>query len=137
MERRIYSSLLSWKNSKSRKPLILYGARQVGKTYILKEFGAKEFKNVVYLNFDTNRELHRYFADDISPGWIVDSLKALLKQEITAGKTLLIFDEIQECQRAKDSLKYFNEDAPQYHVAAAGSYKAINAKRSLRHGVFN
>jgi predicted AAA+ superfamily ATPase len=125
MEREIYTSLLAWKNSKDRKPLVLYGARQVGKTYILKEFGKNEYKNVLYLNFDTNKELHNYFANDISPKRIIDSLKALFKQEINADDTLLIFDEIQECQRAKDSLKYFNEDAPEYHITAAGSFLGI------------
>ena len=125
MKRDIYAHLISWKNSKNRKPLVLYGARQVGKTYILKEFGKNEYKNFLYLNFDTNRELHNYFTEDISPKQIIDSLKALFKQDITAGGTLLIFDEIQECQRAKDSLKYFNEDAPEYHIAAAGSFLGI------------
>ncbi|MCL2843995.1 MAG: ATP-binding protein [Chitinivibrionia bacterium] len=125
MKRNIYTSLLAWKNSKDRKPLVLYGARQVGKTYILKEFGKNEYKNVLYLNFDTNKELHNYFANDISPKQIIGSLKALFKQEINAADTLLIFDEIQECQRAKDALKYFNEDAPEYHIAAAGSFLGI------------
>jgi predicted AAA+ superfamily ATPase len=125
MERNIYTSLLAWKGSKRRKPLVLYGARQVGKTYILKEFGKNEYKNTVYLNFDTNRELHGYFAGDVSPKRIINALAALFRQEINARDTLIIFDEIQECQRAKDSLKYFNEDAPEYHVAAAGSFLGI------------
>jgi predicted AAA+ superfamily ATPase len=125
MERDIYASLLAWKGSKSRKPLALYGARQVGKTYILKEFGRNEYGNVIYLNFDVNRDLHGYFADDISPRRIIDSLRARFGEEIRAGGTLLIFDEVQECQRAKDSLKYFNEDAPEYHVAAAGSSRGL------------
>jgi len=125
MKRNIYKSLLAWKNSKDRKPLVLYGARQVGKTYILKEFGKNEFKNVLYLNFDANKELQKYFADDISPKRIIDSLKVLFNQEINTNDTLIIFDEIQECQRAKDSLKYFNEDAPEYYIAAAGSFLGI------------
>jgi predicted AAA+ superfamily ATPase len=124
MRRNIYNSLIDWKNSRNRKPLVLYGARQVGKTYILKEFGKNEYKNTLYLNFDKNRELHNYFANDISPHNIINSLKAIFKQEINA-ETLLIFDEIQECQRAKDSLKYFNEDAPEYNIAAAGSFLGI------------
>ncbi len=103
---------------------MLYGARQVGKTYILKEFGKNEYKNTLYLNFDKNKELCNYFADNISPHHIIDSLKAIFKQEINE-ETLLIFDEIQECQRAKDSLKYFNEEAPEYNIAAAGSFLGI------------
>ncbi|MDR2584289.1 MAG: AAA family ATPase [Fibromonadaceae bacterium] len=124
MKRNIYNSLIAWKNSKNRKPLVLYGARQVGKTYILKELGKNEYKNTLYLNFDKNKELHNYFADNISPHHIIDSLKTIFKQEINA-ETLLIFDEIQECQRAKDSLKYFNEEAPEYNIAAAGSFLGI------------
>jgi len=79
----------------------------------------------LYLNFDKNQELHHFFSNDISPKQIIGSLKALFKQEINAADTLLIFDEIQECQRAKDALKYFNEDAPEYHIAAAGSFLGI------------
>lgn len=124
MERLAYKSLLAWKNSDDRKPLVLYGARQVGKTYILKEFGKREFKNTLYLNFDKEKKLHGYFADSISPKHIINSLKTEFGQEINA-ETLLIFDEIQECQRAKDALKYFNEDAPEYHLVAAGSFLGI------------
>ena len=125
MNRTISSSLLKWKASSRRKPLILYGARQVGKTWLLKEFGKKEFKETIYIDFDKNREAHKYFSDYISPGYIIAGLETHFGKKIDPKDTLIIFDEIQECQRAKDSLKYFNEDAPQYYVAAAGSFLGI------------
>ena len=125
MNRAIYSEFLKWKASSRRKPLIVYGARQVGKTWLLNEFGKKEYKDTFYLNFDTNPEIHKYFEDNISPSHIIAGLQAYFGKKIDCNGTLLIFDEIQECQRAKDSLKYFNEDASQYHVAAAGSFLGI------------
>ena len=125
MRRDIQNSLLNWKASPRRKPLILYGARQVGKTWALKEFGKNEFKETVYIDFDKNKEVHKYFNDNISPSYIIAGLETHFKIKIDPRDTFLIFDEIQECQRAKDALKYFNEDAPQYHVAAAGSYLGI------------
>jgi len=125
MKRFAYSDLLKWKNSAKRKPLILYGARQVGKTWLLKTFGKSEYKSVMYLNFDTNQKLHGYFGDDISPKIIITSLESHFNEKISPADTLLIFDEIQECQRAKDSLKYFCEDAPEYNIASAGSFLGI------------
>jgi predicted AAA+ superfamily ATPase len=125
MKRQAYTDLLIWKKSNNRKPLVVYGARQVGKTWLLREFGKNEYKQTIYLNFDKNRELHRYFGDDISPQKIILSLEAHFSAHINSGDTLIIFDEVQECQRAKDSLKYFNEDAPQYHITAAGSFLGI------------
>jgi len=116
---------LEWKSSVSRKPLVLYGARQVGKTWLLKEFGKREFELTIYINFDTDRKVHSFFKDDISPQFIIRGLENHFNKKIEPAKTLLIFDEIQECQRAKDALKYFNEDAPQYHIAAAGSFLGI------------
>ena len=125
MKRFAYSDLLKWKNSPKRKPLVLYGARQVGKTWLLKSFGKNEYKSVMYLNFDTNRKLHQYFGDNISPKTIITSLESHFSEEVLPADTLLVFDEIQECQRAKDALKYFCEDAPQYNIAAAGSFLGI------------
>jgi len=125
MKRYAYIDLLKWKTSLRRKPLILYGARQVGKTWLLKEFGKAEYKSALYMNFDTNREFHQYFGDNISPQNIITSLENHFKEKISPTDTLLIFDEIQECQRAKDALKYFHEDAPQYNIAAAGSFLGI------------
>ncbi|MCL2294934.1 MAG: ATP-binding protein [Spirochaetes bacterium] len=97
----------------------------MGKTWLLKEFGKNEYKSMMYLNFDTNRKLHNYFGDDISPKTIITSLENHFQEKISLADTLLIFDEIQECQRAKDSLKYFCEDAPAYNIAAAGSFLGI------------
>jgi len=126
MERYLINNLKKWKNSKNRKPLILWGARQVGKTWLMKEFGRKEYKDVVYLNFDKNEKDRRFFTENVSPGLIVAQLENEFNMVIDPQNTLLIFDELQECQRAKDSLKYFNEDAPQYHVIAAGSYLGVS-----------
>jgi len=125
MKRYIYNELLNWKTSARRKPLILYGARQVGKTWLLKEFGKNEYSNIIYIDFDKNKEVHKYFNDNISPDYIIAGLQTHFGEKIIPQDTLIIFDEIQENQRAKDSLKYFNEDAPQYHVAAAGSFLGI------------
>ena len=126
MNRSLHNDLLKWKALSNRKPLVLYGARQVGKTWLLKEFGQREFKHTLYLNFDTDRKIHRYFGDDISPGIVIRGLENHFRERIDPQNTLLVFDEIQECQRAKDSLIYFNEDAPQYHIAAAGSFLGIS-----------
>ena len=125
MIRSIYSKLLEWKASPHRKPLLVYGARQVGKTWLLKEFGKNEYKDTVYINFDTETSVHKYFAGSISPGRVITALEDHFGKKIIPSDTLLIFDEIQECQRAKDALKYFNEDAPQYHISAAGSFLGI------------
>ena len=119
------SALKEWKNSPYRKPLIFYGARQVGKTWLLKEFGQQEYKQTVYLNFDDDESLKDYFKKDIDPIRIISALESHFNVKIIPGETLVIFDELQECQRAKDSLKYFNEDAPQYHIASAGSFLGV------------
>jgi predicted AAA+ superfamily ATPase len=125
MKRAAYNELLAWKTSKNRKPLILYGARQVGKTWLLNEFGKNEFKTTIYINFDKDPDVHKYFAGSLSPSYIIAGLEDYAKTKIVPGGTIIIFDEIQENQRAKDSLKYFNEDAPEYHIAAAGSFLGI------------
>jgi len=125
MNRNAYKELLEWKASPRRKPLIMYGARQVGKTWLLKEFGKNEYKNTLYLNFEAESEVQKYFAGSIIPDRIIPGLEDHFGKKIVPEDTLLIFDEIQENQRAKDSLKYFNEDAPQYHIAAAGSFLGI------------
>jgi uncharacterized protein len=124
MERSIYTSLKEWKNSPTRKPLILQGARQVGKTYILKEFGRNEYQDVVYINCDDNDNMKEMFVDyDIQR--ILRSLSALSGVSIKPGTTLIILDEIQEVSRGLSSLKYFCEKAPEYHVAVAGSLLGI------------
>lgn len=120
MDRFLYSNLVDWKNSKTHKPLIIEGARQVGKTWLLKQFGEKEFENFVYINCDNNSQLENIFIDyDI--GRIIRNLSALSNTKIEAGKSLIIFDEIQQSPKALTSLKYFCEQAPDYHVAVAGS----------------
>lgn len=120
MERSIYSSLKKWKDSPTRKPLILQGARQVGKTYILKEFGAREYSEVVYINCDDNNDMQNMFVDyDVDR--IIRSLSAISGVSIKPSTTLLVLDEIQEVERGLASLKYFCEKAPEYHVAVAGS----------------
>lgn len=124
MERSIYSSLKKWKESPTRKPLILQGARQVGKTYILKEFGAREYSEVIYINCDDNNDMQNMFVDyDVDR--IIRSLSAISGISIKPSTTLLILDEIQEVERGLASLKYFCEKAPEYHVAVAGSLLGI------------
>lgn len=124
MKRSIYTSLKAWKVSPHRKPLILQGARQVGKTYILKEFGRYEYDDVVYINCDDNDNMQKMFADyDIQR--IIRSLSALSGVSIKPSTTLIILDEIQEVPRGLSALKYFCEKAPEYHVAVAGSLLGI------------
>ncbi|MDR3122042.1 MAG: ATP-binding protein [Clostridiales bacterium] len=132
LQRKIEARLLEWKmRSESRRPLLLHGARQVGKTYILNEFGEKHYRHTVYVNLETNLAVARYFSDDISPERLIRFLETTVKAVITPGETLIIFDEVQSCERALTSLKYFCENAPEYHVAAAGSLLgvAINRKQ--------
>ena len=120
MKRLFLEKLIAWKNSPSRRPLVLEGARQVGKTWLLKQFGATEYKNCVYINCDHNPMMDALFSDfDIKR--ILLALSAQTKQQIIPGETLIIFDEIQVSPLALTSLKYFCEDAPEYHVAVAGS----------------
>lgn len=130
MYRNIINNLIKWKESSDRKPLILLGARQVGKTYILKYFGEKYYKNVVYINCDNNSQVKDLFAEDYDIERIILNIGAISKETIVPGKTLIIFDEIQELQRGLSSLKYFYENAPEYHVCVAGSLLGI----AMRHG---
>jgi predicted AAA+ superfamily ATPase len=120
MLRQCKQQLLNWKSAPGRKPLILLGARQVGKTYLIKEFGLENFKNTVYLNFESNADLKRVFEQDLDPSRIMSDLR-LLGHVFEEGQTLLVFDEIQNCPRALTSLKYFCEKRPGTHVCAAGS----------------
>jgi predicted AAA+ superfamily ATPase len=130
MERKISHKLLEWKKSSGRMPLIVTGARQVGKTYSLLEFGRKYYKNVVYFNFENNAGLTAVFERDLNPERIVRELSIIAGESIYEKDTLLIFDEIQACERALTSLKYFCEDAPNYHLAAAGSLLGVTLNRS-------
>ncbi|MCL2067558.1 MAG: ATP-binding protein [Treponema sp.] len=127
MKRYALEALKNWKNSKNRKPLILYGARQVGKTWLLKEFGQTEYEQIVYVNFDDDEQMSSFFQKDLEPVRIINALESRFNVNIIPEKTLIIFDELQECQRAKDSLKYFNENAPQYHIVTAGSFLGVAA----------
>ena len=125
MQRKAINSLINWKNSPDRKPMLLKGARQVGKTWLMKEFGKTSFANTVYFDFYNNQQARNIFESDLEPARIVRELSFISGESIDPGQTLLIFDEIQECNRALNSLKYFCEDAPEYHVIAAGSFLGI------------
>lgn len=125
MKRLIYSKLLEWKNRSDHKPLVLEGARQVGKTYILQEFGKNEFENMVYINCENNEAIKQLFAIDFNINRILLGLEAYSLQKIVPGKTLLFLDEIQELPGGVPSLKYFNENAQNLHIAVAGSLLGI------------
>ncbi|PIQ44140.1 MAG: ATPase [Gammaproteobacteria bacterium CG11_big_fil_rev_8_21_14_0_20_46_22] len=125
MPRHIMSQLATWKAKKNRKPLILKGSRQVGKTYSLKAFGQKAYDQVVYLNFETQLSLHSLFKEGLEPNGILDLISLDQGVKITPESTLLIFDEIQACPEALNSLKYFYEKTPEYHIAAAGSLLGV------------
>lgn len=119
------SKLLAWKNSPYRKPLILKGVRQVGKTWVLKEFGKLYYKNIAYFNFDENKEYKQFFETTKNVERILQNLMLASGQKIEAENTLVIFDEVQDCPEVINSMKYFCENAPQYHVACAGSLLGI------------
>ncbi|HVE44732.1 MAG TPA: AAA family ATPase [Gammaproteobacteria bacterium] len=131
MKRLIYNQLLTWKQKRNRKPLILKGARQVGKTYSLLDFAKAEYENMAYFNFESSPHLRTLFAQGLKPADIIKALSIEANTHITPEKTLIIFDEIQACAEALNSLKYFNEFANEYHIASAGSLLGVtlaNAK---------
>lgn len=121
MKRNAMENLVRWKNDEERKPMVLKGARQVGKTWIMKEFGRQYYENYVYFNFDEEEELKSIFETNKNPYRIIELLSMIAEVKIVPEKTLLIFDEIQECPEALNALKYFKEKANEYHVIAAGS----------------
>ena len=125
MKRFILNELIKWKESKYRKPLILKGERQIGKTYILKQFGQENYDGVAYFNFDHDEDLYNLFNNTKNPKRILEQLAFIYGKAIIPGKTLIIFDEIQECPNALNSLKYFQEEANEYHIACAGSLLGI------------
>ena len=129
MEREISKYLLEWKGSNYRKPLILQGARQTGKTYSVLAFGREEYANVAYLNFETNPVLKNSFDGNIEPAHLIPLLSRISGQTIVEGKTLIVFDEVQLCERALTSLKYFCELAPGYHIIALGSLLGVAVNR--------
>lgn len=120
---------MQWKSNKYRKPLIIQGARQVGKTYTILEFGKYNYDNVAYFNFQTNDSLRETFSENISPSYLLPILSHISGQTITKGRTLIVFDEIQLCERAVTSLKYFCEETPDYHIIAAGSLLGVAVNR--------
>ncbi len=124
MERSLYPQLVAWKHGRRRKPLLLTGARQTGKTYLLKWFGAREYRRTHYFNFEKDPGLNSFFEGDLEPGRILRDLGLYRDTDVTPGD-LLIFDEIQASNRALNSLKYFQEEANEYHVAAAGSLLGV------------
>ena len=125
MDRFLMDDLVKWKSSKRRKPLILNGARQVGKTWLLKEFGRIQFKNVAYVSFDDNPLMAVAFDEGYDIPRLITILQAVTGERIDPSTTLIVFDEVQECPKALTSLKYFCENAPEYHIAAAGSLLGI------------
>lgn len=129
LERDIHQKLIEWKNASQRKPLLLQGARQVGKTWSLKAFGKEEFENTAYFNFDEQPEIKQFFSSSKDIGRIIQNLGMVYGKAILPGKTLLIFDEIQECNAALNSLKYFCENGPEYAVACAGSLLGVTLSR--------
>ncbi len=130
MDRKIMRYLEAWKESEHRKPLILQGARQVGKTYSILEFGRTHYENVAYFNFETDPKLNETFAENISPDYLIPILSHIAGQTIVREKTLIVLDEVQLCERALTALKYFCEDAPQYHIIVAGSLLGVAVGRA-------
>ncbi|RKY75450.1 ATPase [candidate division KSB1 bacterium] len=126
MKRAMYQQLLTWKKSRHRKPLLLQGARQVGKTFLINEFGKNEYSNFIYLNFEQNAELHTLFTGNLEPSNIIGNISLYLNQKINSSDTLIFFDEIQTAPDVLTSLKYFYEHAPEYHIIAAGSLLGVS-----------
>lgn len=125
MYRKIMEKLIEWKKDPDRKPLILRGARQVGKTYIIKQFGKENYDGVAYFNFDHDTQLYNMFNSTKDPKRILEQLAFVYGKAIVPGKTLIVFDEIQECPNALNALKYFEEEAREYHIISAGSLLGI------------
>jgi len=125
MERIAMKELVSWKNKPVRKPLIIRGARQVGKTWLMKEFGKNEYSQTVYINFESSKLLKTLFVDNFDINRIITALQIETGIQVNPENTLIILDEIQEAEGAITSLKYFCENAPQYHIVAAGSLLGV------------
>ena len=129
MKRNAFENLIRWKEKDGRKPLIIQGARQVGKTWLMKEFAKTHYKNVAYVSFNDREDAKRIFDDSYDVDNIILSLSAVTGVRISPEDTLIIFDEIQECERALNVLKFFNENAPQYHIMAAGSLLGVAVRQ--------
>lgn len=130
MQRLSIEKLINWKNSKNRKPLIIQGARQVGKTWLMNEFGNQEFEQIIYLNFESSERLRNIFIVDFNIERIIGAIEIETGQKVDPNTTLLIFDEIQEVEKGLTSLKYFYEKAPQYYIIAAGSLLGISLQKN-------
>jgi uncharacterized protein len=126
MKRALYENLIEWKSSQRRKPLLLQGARQVGKTWLINEFGKNEYKHYIYLNFEQTPNLKTLFTNDLSPQKIIENIGLFLGKKVNHEHTLICFDEIQNCQEALTSLKYFQEQTPEFHLIAAGSLLGVS-----------
>ncbi|MEN9655063.1 MAG: hypothetical protein RL235_1175 [Chlamydiota bacterium] len=137
MERGFYHRLLQWKDSELRKPLVLRGARQVGKTYILTEFAKREYEDYVYINFDENPHFASFFNEDLDPDRIIRELNIYFKKKINPVSTLIVLDEIQECPQALACLKYFCEKRNEYHLATAGSLLGVKLTKGFPVGKVN
>lgn len=131
IKRNIIDRLLKWKNSKLRNPLIIQGARQVGKTYVLKSFGKTYYESTAYFNFEKNPQLSQFFQQTKDPKRIIENLSILHGRNINPSNTLIIFDEIQESNEALNSLKYFSEESPEYHIVCAGSLLGVALSRGM------
>lgn len=125
MRRTVFNQLVKWKNKPSHKPLILQGARQVGKTWLMKEFGKQEYVKTAYINFDKNENMQNLFSKDMDVKRLLMGLSLEAGTQITPNDTLIIFDEIQENPNALNSLKYFYEQVSEYHIIAAGSLLGV------------
>ena len=130
MQRDAINELINWKNSQDRKPLILQGARQVGKTWLMKKFALDEYKDYIYITFDRNDFMKELFSGDINIPKIIEALELKTGKKIRSSKTLIILDEIQECPEALTTLKYFFEQTPQYHIIVAGSLLGVSLSGS-------
>jgi len=137
MERKFYQKLLKWKKSSLRKPLILRGSRQIGKTYILTEFAKREYDDYIYINFDEEPKFSSFFDENLDPDRIIKELNIYFKKIIKPSLTLIIFDEIQECPKALASLKYFCEKRNEYHLATAGSLLGVKLTNGFPVGKVN
>jgi predicted AAA+ superfamily ATPase len=131
MYRKAMRELEVWKNKRERKPLVIRGARQTGKTWLMREFGRSYFDDALVVSFDANERAAQVFSPDLEPRRVVRELETLYQCKITPGQTLIIFDEIQECSQALRALKYFCEDAPEFHVIAAGSYLGVSMHQGV------
>lgn len=131
MKRDLYRELCEWKISERRKPLILRGARQTGKTHLLREFGANEYEGVAYFNFEEDPGLKDLFQGRLKPADLIEALGIYRQEAIKPGRDLIIFDEIQACNEALNALKYFQEQANEFHMAAAGSLLGVKLSQPM------